>query len=382
MRYLSIKTLILLVVLPPVLYVTAIQGLERYLTQHYRTALLKAIPGDTQALLAGRTRLADQIETAVEKLLAGTVFPKYGVLLSISILTQGGRRLYPPVYRESGFGAADRDALNTASENFALLHDGLDVSLTVTIEHNTLLANTILAAALAAALIGLALVYRRGLRAYAREEARRLQEQEEIEAREEAQRAALASLEDQKAHLASEIETIQTELAAAHEKAARNEADLFDEVEALEQKLEHNLARQNQQHSRISELEDQLAQLAREREALSNQQSKDVDGLRKRLETLYKSTTFSDRALMGLIELTENMQIKAEEIIHQLNAQPDLVPIKRKLFRGKGKETVFEIVFAYKGRLYFRRTKTRKVDILAIGPKNSQEKDLVYRDRL
>ena len=382
MRYLSIKTLVLLVALPPVIYVTAIQGLEGYLTQHYRTALLKTIPGDTQALLAGRARLADHIETAVEKLLAEAVFRKYGVLLSISVMTQGGRRLYPPEYRESGFGTADSDALNTASENFALLHDGLDVSLTATIEHNTLLANTVLATALAVALTGLALVYRRGLKAYAREEARRMQEQEGIKDREEAQRVALAALEDQKDNPAYEIETIQTELAAAREKAARNEADLFDEVDALEQKLQHNLARQDQQRSRISELEDQLAQLAREREAIATQQSKDVDGLRKRMETLYKNTTFSSRALAGLIELTESMQIKAEEVIHQLDAQADQVPIKRKLFRGKGKETVFEIVFAYKGRLYFRRTKTRKVDILAIGTKNTQEKDLVYLDRL
>ena len=103
--------------------------------------------------------------------------------------------------------------------------------------------------------------------------------------------------------------------------------------------------------------------------------------LRKRLETLYKSADFTHRAIAGLAELPESMQIKAEEVIHQLNANADDVPIKRKLFRGKGKETVFEIVFARKGRLYFRRTKDRKVDILAVGTKNTQEKDLVYLDR-
>jgi NH3-dependent NAD+ synthetase len=125
-----------------------------------------------------------------------------------------------------------------------------------------------------------------------------------------------------------------------------------------------------------------LTRLAKEREALSLQQSKVAGGLRKRMDTLYKYASFSDRALTGLTELPESMQIKAEEVIHQLNAQTDEVPIKRKLFRGKGKETVFEIVFARKGRLYFRRTKARKVDILVIGTKNTQEKDLVYLDRL
>ena len=382
MRYLSIKALIVLVVLPPILYVTAIQGLERYLTYHYRSALQKAIPGDTQALLSGRTRLSDRIQTAVNALLADAAFRHHGVRIAVTVRTREGRRLYPPVYRENSLGASDNDAMDIASENFAMLSEGLDVSLSVTIEHNTLAANAVLAAALLLALSGLAIVYRRGTRVYAREEARRGVELARIKAREASQRTVLASLEEQRTHLASAIETIRTELTVAQERAARNEADLFDEVDALEQKLQHNLTQQDQQRNRIHELEDQLAQLDREREALSVQHSKDADGLRKRMETLYKNTAFSNRALEGLTELTEAMQIKAEEIIHQLDAQADQVPIKRKLFRGKGKETVFEIVFAYKGRLYFRRTKSRKVDILVIGTKNSQEKDLVYLDRL
>jgi predicted nucleic acid-binding Zn-ribbon protein len=382
MRYLSIKALIALVVLPPLLYVTAIQGLERYLTYHYRAALRKTIPGDTQALLAGRTRLSDRIQTAVDALLADAAFRHHGVRIAVTVRTREGRRLYPPVYRENSLSAADNDAMDIASENFALLNEGLDVSLTVTIEHNTLLANALLAAALLVALGGLAIVYRRGIRVYAREETRRQEEQARIKAREASQRKVLASLEAQRTRLTSEIGTIRTELTAAQERAARNEADLFDEVEALEQKLQHNLSQQGQQRNRIRELEDQLAQLDREREALNLQHDKDADGLRKRMETLYKNTTFSNRALAGLTDLTEAMQIKAEEIIHQLDAQADQVPVKRKLFRGKGKETVFEIVFAYKGRLYFRRTKSRKVDILVIGTKNSQEKDLIYLDRL
>jgi hypothetical protein len=382
MRYLSIKALIALVVLPPVLYVASIQGLEQFLTYYYLKEVQQAVPGDTESLLAGRTRLSDRIQTSVDALLANAAFRHHGVRISVSIRTPKGRRLYPPVYSESILGTPDNVAMDIASENFALLSEGLDVSLAVTIEHNTLLANAVLVMALMVALGGLAIVYRRGIRIYGRDEARRQAEQAKIRVREASQRAVLATLEEQRTRLASDVEAIQTELTAAQERAARNEADLFDEVEALEQKLQNNLVQQNQQRTRIHELEDQLAQLAREREALSLQHSKDVDGLRKRMEALYKNTTFSNRALEGLIELTDAMQIKAEEVIHQLDAQADQVPIKRKLFRGKGKETVFEIVFAYKGRLYFRRTKSRKVDILVIGTKNSQEKDLVYLDRI
>ena len=382
MRLISFKALIVLVVLPPVMYVTAIQGLERYLEHHYRELLLKQIPGDTQALLAGQVRLADQVEAAADDLMTNAALRQYGATISLAIYTQGGRRLYPPVYSDNSLGEPIGDAMAIASENFALLNDTLDVSLTVAIGHNTVIANSILAISLLISLAGLAILHHRGTQIQTLEEAHRRQEQEALKKREEARKDLLSSLEGQRSQLADDIDAIQAELVAAQDRAARNEADLFDEVEALEKKLQHNLNQQNRQQQRIQELEEQLAGLAKERETLSLQQSKDLEGLRKRLETLYKNTSFSDRALAGLKDLTEAMQIKAEEMIHQLDARTDRVPIKRKLFRGKGKETVFEIVFAYKGRLYFRRTKDRKVDILAIGTKNTQEKDLVHLDRL
>lgn len=382
MRFLSFKALFVLVVLPPVLYVAALQGLEGYLGHHYRGVIANRIPGDTQALLAGRTRLADQLQAVVEDLLADAVFHHRGVLLSVVIRTHAGRRLYPPTYSDDTASEPGAETMRVASENFALLNEGLEVSLDVTIGHNTLVSNGLLVVCVLFALTGLAAVYRRGTRVYTQEEAQRRHESAAIRVREEKQKVALAALEDQKDDLAAEIETIQSDLKAAQEHAARNEADLFDEVEALENKLQQNLRQQSQQQKRVQELEDQLAQLAGEREALSVQQSKVAGGLRKRMDTLYKNTSFSERSLTGLAELPDSMQIKAEEVIHQLDAQADDVPIKRKLFRGKGKETVFEIEFARKGRLYFRRTKARKVDILAIGTKNTQEKDLVYLDRL
>jgi hypothetical protein len=71
------------------------------------------------------------------------------------------------------------------------------------------------------------------------------------------------------------------------------------------------------------------------------------------------------------------MRLKAEEVIHQLNAAPDLVVVKRKVFGKKNRETVLEVVFAYKGRLYFRRREGR-VDVVAIGTKNTQERELEF----
>ena len=76
------------------------------------------------------------------------------------------------------------------------------------------------------------------------------------------------------------------------------------------------------------------------------------------------------------------MRIKAEEVIHQLNDNPGKVSIKRKVFGKKNRETVFEVIFAYRGRLYFRKTEGSRVEVLVIGTKLTQNKDLNFLDKL
>ena len=70
--------------------------------------------------------------------------------------------------------------------------------------------------------------------------------------------------------------------------------------------------------------------------------------------------------------------MKAEEVIHQLNQDSSMVTIKRKVFGGKGQKTVFEVVFGYRGRLYFRKLPTNQIEVLAIGTKNTQAKELEF----
>ena len=88
-----------------------------------------------------------------------------------------------------------------------------------------------------------------------------------------------------------------------------------------------------------------------------------------------------DRAIEGFVELTEEMKIKAEEMVHQLNDDPKMVQIKRKVFGKKNRETVFEVIFAYKGRLYFRNISGNRVEVLVIGTKLTQNKDLAFLDK-
>jgi hypothetical protein len=46
----------------------------------------------------------------------------------------------------------------------------------------------------------------------------------------------------------------------------------------------------------------------------------------------------------GFIELNDDMKIKGEEIIHQLNEAPDVVPIKRKVFGKNTKKKLLKCI--------------------------------------
>jgi hypothetical protein len=52
------------------------------------------------------------------------------------------------------------------------------------------------------------------------------------------------------------------------------------------------------------------------------------------------------------------------------------------VFGGKGQKTVLEVLFGYKGRLYFRNTKDQQIEVLAIGTKNTQARELEFLARL
>lgn len=62
-----------------------------------------------------------------------------------------------------------------------------------------------------------------------------------------------------------------------------------------------------------------------------------------------------------------------------LDRDPDQVTAKRKVFSGKKHKTAcFELLFAYNGRLYFTTSEKNKIEILVIGTKNTQAKDMAF----
>ena len=120
----------------------------------------------------------------------------------------------------------------------------------------------------------------------------------------------------------------------------------------------------------------------KERHRESKQKAKAFNSTRKRFKALYKNISVNERAISGFIDLTDDMQIKGEEIIHKLNEDPAFVQIKRKVFGKKGRTTVQEVIFAYKGRLYFHKLKDNRIEILTIGTKNTQAKDLEFLNNI
>ena len=149
-------------------------------------------------------------------------------------------------------------------------------------------------------------------------------------------------------------------------------------LDELEKRLEENRRLQELQQEEIQTLKESLAGHEKEQRREDKGRQKIEAVLRRRFATLYKNIAVNDRAIEGLAELNDELRLKAEEVVHQLNSTPDLVAVKRKVFGKKNRETVLEVVFAYKGRLYFRRGPDRRIEVLAVGTKNSQDRELEF----
>jgi hypothetical protein len=216
-----------------------------------------------------------------------------------------------------------------AAENFGLMNEGVVITAETKFEHNRLLSNGIL---LFCILLSLGILY------------------------------AHFRLADKK----TKIEDLQKR----------------QEIEALEGKLSENLSLQSTQMAEIGRLSDTIQGDEKGRQKDHRKRIKASDSVKKRFNALYKNISVHDRAIGGFVELNEEMKIKAEEVIHRLNEDPAMVTIKRKVFGRKGQQTVLEVIFAYKGRLYFRKTKERRVEVLAIGTKNTQARELEFLARL
>ena len=378
MRFFSIKLLAACILMPPMLYLLTVAVIERQLQERFSRVVEEISTGDPQPLLDGSVRLRDALRANIDHYLQSSELIRHGLAVRVTVTTRAGKTLYPAPFEESGSGADHSVPMRVAQDNFALLNDGLVVQVEARLEHNRMLSNSILAMYVLAALLMLSWHYRSAGRRIRRDEAEWRREMERLTQLERANTARLADLQQARETLLKEFNALKVVMHDERSRAERNEEDLVQEIEALEKRLAENLSLQGSQQGEIQALKDSIADYEKEQRREDKARMRTEAVTRKRFMTLYKNIAVNDRAVAGLTELNEELRLKAEEVIHQLNSDPDLVAIKRKVFGKKNRETVLEVVFAYKGRLYFRKGPDRRVEVLAVGTKNTQEKELEF----
>jgi hypothetical protein len=382
MKYLSFKILIACIVLPPLLYVFSVNFLENRLSRQFYSDLKNTYLSDITDILNGQASLKDSVNTNISNYLDKKKFLKLGGKVDVSVMTKTGNVIFPNVYQNDALDSLPIDPVKQAESNFNILNEGIDIQVQAKIAPYSLMAFSILLFYVCLFLVGLYGYYRNALTKARYEEENRQQELDHLFKLENEQLKSIKSLSEERETLLMDYERLQKALETEKNQAEKTEEDLFDEIEQLEKKLNTNLSMQQEQHQEIDKLKEKIQELEKSKEIVSKQKQKEADKLEKRFKILYKNIDITPRALENLSDMTEEMSLKAEEIVHQLNDDASAVTVKRKVFTKKGNITAFEVVFAYSGRLYFRKSKENKVEILTIGTKNTQARDLAYLDTI
>jgi hypothetical protein len=379
MRFLSFKILVLCILLPPVLYITSAQLIERYVHDRYAREIEETYIGDPQPLLQGSLPLKQAISKNIDRFLRSKSLIALGVVVDITVTTKNGQILYPAAFEPADEAPLISNPTKVAAENFALMNEGIMVDIETRFEHNRLLSNGVLIASILVSLLVLFFHYRYASRKARIEDHEKSLEIDRLRRLQSENIRQLNALARERESLQSELEVLKEVISDEQRRAERNEDELIEEIESLEKKLERNIALQDTQQQEISELKEKIESYDKGKQP--TRKAKYADTVKKRFRVLYKKLAISDRAISGYTDLNEELKLKAEEVIHQLNSDPAAVMIKRKVFGGKGHKTVFEVIFGYKGRLYFCNTKEQRVEVLAIGTKNTQARELEFLAR-
>ncbi|MBW1674958.1 MAG: hypothetical protein JRJ45_15250 [Deltaproteobacteria bacterium] len=308
------------------------------------------------------------------------------------VTSKKGELLYPFYWEERDiysntqkeFGGDTSESLNyikIAEKNFQILNDGLAVSVDVKVKHNSLFSSILL----------LYWHYQKRVREWVttrENEKKRIdlvlgkldeseKVMEELSQKEKDYITKVEKFRHDKDNLESEVVHLMDEVEIQKKKSLEID-EILDEMERLEEDSIKNMALKEEKEREITQLREEINQLKMIDEQGAKKRKKDIDSVEKRFTVIYKNLIFNKKALEGYIHLTQDFQLKAEEIIHRLNQDDSLVNIKRKFFSKKGKLHIFEVNFSYSGRIYFKKRDDKKIEIITIGTKNTQEQDITF----
>ncbi len=384
MRFFPVKIAIYCLLLTPIIYIATINGSGVFLEKDYTRKVQNIFIGNADELLNGRNSLEKQIDRNIKTFLDEDILvQQVGLNPDIQIVTSKGKIIYP-TYIGTDFlidpPSANDDSRVVAANNLNLLNEGLNVKVSINLSHGTLIANIILAVYLGLSLSIFFLFYRKGLKKS--RQARDAQNAliNDLKKEEKYHEEIVYTLSKERRDLFRNINELNKKYQRATKKAKINEDEMFKEILSLEDQLNSFIMMKKEKDEEISELKTTLEKYERRKGGKSKRN--EFDFLAKRFSALYKNVDMNRKALSGFIALSDEQQIKAEETIHHLDRDSDSVIIKRKVFSGKKhKNTCFEVLFAYNGRLYFKKGNNR-VEVVIIGTKNSQNKDMEYLQSL
>jgi predicted nucleic acid-binding Zn-ribbon protein len=378
MKFLPLKTMILCFILPPVFYAATIYSSNKYFISDYEAKIKNILLINSADIYAGKITLENALEKNIVNFTNKDFLLKKDLLnIEVLVADKSGTILYPVSAfsenrLEQGFKLSSSAV---AKANFEILEKGLETKVNVTIS-NTLRFITALFY-FSIAFFAFILRFTKARNLYLQYENQRLEQIKKLEQEEQTYKNMLLELENEKKNLSSKISSLREK----YSETRSSEEEMLDEIISLEEKLQTLNDSQTHKEQEVNELREKLEELEKKKNVVHRK--KDFDFLSKRFETLYKNVIMTKKAYEGFGELDEDLQIKAEELIHLLNNEPENVIIKRKVFSGKkSKNTSFEVIFGYTGRLYFSKNKDNKTKIVLIGTKNTQHKDMDYLHNL
>ncbi|MFN2356948.1 MAG: hypothetical protein ABR534_04330 [Desulfotignum sp.] len=337
--------------------------------------------GDSEPLLNGTRKIEQAVNRNINTYLMDKNLSRWGIRMRVTVTTRQGTILYP-----RSFDIDDQDMqispIETAARNYELLDQGLVLETDLSIEHARFLSGLILSMYILASLGIFFCFYRIGAKKSVLDTQSQQQEIRHLQQLEKEYKEKMMSLNHEQQVLSSELDQMKHHFEGEKKRALVNEDEMIQEIINLEEKLQTNLQRQQEQRQVIEELSDKIQQFETGRRKTRREKTKEAELFQKRFTTLYKHSAIHAKAVDGFAGLTAELQLKAEEVIHQLNQDPGLVPVKRKVFGKKNRETVFEVIFAYKGRIYYRLLPDKRVEVLSIGTKRTQAKDLSFLNNL
>ena len=388
MKHFPFKILFISIFLPPLCYVLTLQILEGYFQKHEASKLNDLIIQNHEALYEGRYTIKEEINRNLGKYLSQSLKFSLGIRMHILVKTSDDRILYPTQFNEdledsptengfSGLPMKSIDFVEVAAENYRILNEGLSLSVDVQIKHNSWLSNSILIFYVFLSVLLLQRFIKKGIRETERKEAEQKELIKRLSARLTQGESRLKEVGAKEGNYVKKIAELN-----------KDKTDLSKDIDGFLEEMEELEAGLEAQKELKEEMKLEVLQLGEELDRLKGkfrkpkQKKKKMETTNKRFRVLYKNLAFTDRAIEGFLSLTDEFQLKAEEVIHGLNEDASQVSVKRKVFGKGGKMNILEVDFLYSGRIYFQRNSQSKTKIVAIGTKNTQAQDLAYIESL